>query len=51
MTTKDPTPPLQAEPPADELELLYQDAWGQRQRAERLFQGEDWVDEGDELDE
>jgi hypothetical protein len=37
-----------AERENDELELRYQDAWAQRERAERLFQGDDWVDEDDD---
>lgn len=47
MSTRLPT-----EPKNDELELRYQDAWAQRERAERLFQGDDWADEDDdELDD
>jgi hypothetical protein len=45
-------PRFPTEPQNDELELRYQDAWAQRQRAERLFQGDDWPDEDDdELDD
>lgn len=45
-------PRVPIEPQNDELELRYQDAWAQRQRAERLFLGDDWSEEEeDELDD
>jgi hypothetical protein len=41
---------VSAESPNDELEQRYQDAWAQRERAERLFQGDDWTEDDDDDD-